>query len=163
MSRVRVNPVQKSRVSEDLTPTISSLFPSSYLEIREDWKLANQRPVIRSFCQSESRKQSWLSSISPSCHSADHSLASESLIDIFFIIFFSGYFCYLFFWDHMLGAINNQDKYGESRVILLTARVHEKTASDHSGPILLSSLSLNPKPLIHQVPKFERVLVNGSN
>ena len=142
MSRVRVNPVQKSRVSEDLTPTISSLFPSSYLEIREDLKLANQRPAVHSFDQSESRKQTWLSSISPSRHSADHSLASESLIDIFFIIFLLWiYFCYLFFWDHMLGAINNQDKYGESRVLLLTVGVHEKTASDHSGPILLSSSS----------------------
>ena len=35
-----------------------------------------------------------------------------SFIDFFFIIFCSGYFCYLFFWDHMLGAINNKDKYG---------------------------------------------------
>ena len=57
----------------------------------------------------------------------------------------------------MLGAINNQDKYGESRVLLLTVRVHEKTASDHSGPILLSSSSTNPNHslLIHQVPKFD--------
>ena len=104
VSRVRVKPVQKSRVSEDLTPTISSLFPSSYLEIREDWKLANQRPAIHYFDQSESRKQTWLSSISPSRHSADHSLASESLIDIFlynifaleifFVIYFSGIICW---------------------------------------------------------------------
>ena len=109
MSRVRVNPVQKSRVSEDLTPTISSLFPSSYLEIREDWKLANQRPAIRSFSQSESRKQSWLSSISPSCHSADHSLASESLIDIFLYYFFLWIFLLFIFLGSYVGG-NKQSR-----------------------------------------------------
>ena len=89
--------------------------------------------------------QTWLSSISPSCHSADHSLASESLIDIFFIIFC--WMCllyYLFFWDHV-GAINNKDKYGwarGSRVVLLTVRVHEKTASDDSGRYLLLFITL---------------------
>ena len=60
--------------------------------------------VYMSFNQSEAGMQTWLSCISPSRHSADHSLASESLIDIFFIIFC--WMCllyYLFFWDHMLG------------------------------------------------------------
>ena len=46
----------------------------------------------------------------------------------------------------MFGAINNKDKYGprsrESRVLLLTVRVHEKTASDDSGPILLLFITL---------------------
>ena len=97
MSRVRVNPVTSPEYLR-ISPTISSLFPSSYLEIREGLIPANQRPELLSLDQSEAGMQTWLSSISPSRHSADHSLASESLIDIFFIIF-----CYLFFWDHMLG------------------------------------------------------------
>ena len=114
MQRVRANPLW-SPENQRISPTISSLFPSSYLEIREDLKLANQRPGLLSPDQCEYRLQTWLSCISPSRHSADHSLASESLIDIFCIIFcccWIYFVYYLFFWDHMLGAINNKDKYG---------------------------------------------------
>ena len=49
------------------------------------------------------------------------------------------------FLGSYVGAINNKDKYGwarGSRVVLLTVRVHEKTASDDSGRYLLLFITL---------------------